>query len=242
MVKRTLKSGIMEDCHYEETEEGSGQGSVCSPVMANIYMYYVLVWWYEEKVKLEQVKATDKHTAESLTHFVLGKGDLVMADAGYGTSQNYIYAQGQNADVILRITQKTFCLYDMGGEKISLVHLLKDAEKKHMEWVDVFGFCRHKNRSGFVRVVAQRLPENQAEKAKKRREGDASRKQRHITAGQAFMSDCFLIGKQENTYSTYEKCKISFLQVTEILHLSCSVFIDLRDEKYNRYLLPGLPA
>lgn len=57
-----------------------------------------------------------------------------------------------------------------------------------------------------------------------------------ITERQAFMSDCFLIGKQENTYSTYEKCKISFLQVTKILYLSCSVFIDLRDEKYNRYL------
>lgn len=51
LVKRTLKSGIIEDYHYEETEEGSGQGSVCSPVIANIYMHYVLVWWYEEKVK-----------------------------------------------------------------------------------------------------------------------------------------------------------------------------------------------
>ena len=51
LVKRTLKSGIMEDYHYEETEEGSGQGSVCSPAIANIYMHYVLVWWYEEKVK-----------------------------------------------------------------------------------------------------------------------------------------------------------------------------------------------
>lgn len=50
LVKRTLKSGIIEDYHYEETEEGSGQGSVCSPVIANIYMHYVLVWWYEEKV------------------------------------------------------------------------------------------------------------------------------------------------------------------------------------------------
>ena len=51
LVRRTLKSGIIEDYHYEETEEGSGQGSVCSPVIANIYMHYVLVWWYEEKVK-----------------------------------------------------------------------------------------------------------------------------------------------------------------------------------------------
>lgn len=103
---------------------------------------------------MKQVKVTDKHTAESLTHFVLGKGELVMADAGYGTAQNYLYAQTQNADVILRITPKTFRLYDADGEKISLIHLLKKAEEKHMEWVDVFCFCRYKNKSGFVRVIA----------------------------------------------------------------------------------------
>ena len=50
------------------------------------------------------------------------------------------------------------------------------------------------------------------------------------------MAERFLIGKQENMYSTYEKCKISFLQVTEILRLSCSLFIDLKGEKYTRYL------
>lgn len=77
----------------------------------------------------------------------------------------------------------------MGGEKISLVHLLKDAEEKHMERVDVFGFCGHKNRSGFVRVVARRHPENQAEKAKKRREGNASGKQRHITGMPCYVRD-----------------------------------------------------
>lgn len=39
-----LKAGIMEDFQYEEIEKGSGQGSVCSPVIANIYMHYVLIW------------------------------------------------------------------------------------------------------------------------------------------------------------------------------------------------------
>jgi len=33
---------------------------------------------------MHQIKVTDKHTAESLEHFSLKKGDLVMADAGYG--------------------------------------------------------------------------------------------------------------------------------------------------------------
>ena len=36
---------------FEETEEGSGQGSVCSPILANIYMHYVLVWWFKERVQ-----------------------------------------------------------------------------------------------------------------------------------------------------------------------------------------------
>lgn len=50
LVRRTLKAGIMEDFRFEATEEGSGQGSVCSPIIANIYMHYVLIWWFKEKV------------------------------------------------------------------------------------------------------------------------------------------------------------------------------------------------
>ena len=51
LIRRTLKAGVMENYTYTATEEGSGQGSVCSPVIANIYMYYVLVWWFNEKMK-----------------------------------------------------------------------------------------------------------------------------------------------------------------------------------------------
>ena len=51
LVRRMLKAGIMKDFVYEETEEGSGQGSVCSPILANIYMHYVLVWWFKERIQ-----------------------------------------------------------------------------------------------------------------------------------------------------------------------------------------------
>ena len=51
LVKKMLKAGIMEDFQYKPTEEGSGQGSVCSPVIANLYMHYVLVWWFNEQIK-----------------------------------------------------------------------------------------------------------------------------------------------------------------------------------------------
>lgn len=54
LVRVTLKSGIMIGFEYDPTEEGSGQGSVCSPVIANIYMHYVLLWWFKERFAPKQ--------------------------------------------------------------------------------------------------------------------------------------------------------------------------------------------
>mgnify|MGYP000308525405 FL=1 len=51
LVRRMLKAGNMKDYQYEDTEEGSGQGSVCSPIISCIYMHYVLIWWFREKVQ-----------------------------------------------------------------------------------------------------------------------------------------------------------------------------------------------
>lgn len=45
------------------------------------------------------------------------KGDLIMADTGYGTAQNYIYAQEMEADVILRSTPKNFVCMMQTGKK-----------------------------------------------------------------------------------------------------------------------------
>ena len=199
--------------------------------------------------RMKQVKVSDQHTAESLAHFSMKKGDLAMADAVYGTAQNLIYAQEQGADVILRITPKNFCLYNAEGEKISLTALLKEAEEKHMEWIDVWGFCRYKGKTGFVRVIAYRLPDEQAAKARKRKIRKASKNQHQIQAEtllwliiwtiverQSFQAECFLAEKEECSQSVYERCKITFIQITDILCLSWSLILDLTDKKYTRYL------
>lgn len=143
--------------------------------------------------RIKQVKVTDHHTAESLTHFSMGKGDLIMADAGYGTARNYIYAQEQQADVILRITPRNFCLYDADGEKISLVSLLKKAEEQNQEMIDVFGFCRYRNKTGYVRVIAQKLPEHQAQKARKRKKRKACKNQNQITEDTLFCAGYMVV-------------------------------------------------
>ena len=50
-IKRFLKAGIVEKTIKIETKEGTPQGSILSPVLANIYMHYVLSLWFEKKIK-----------------------------------------------------------------------------------------------------------------------------------------------------------------------------------------------
>jgi group II intron reverse transcriptase/maturase len=47
-IKKYLKAGVLEAGEYKATEEGSAQGSIISPVLANIYMHHVLILWYRK--------------------------------------------------------------------------------------------------------------------------------------------------------------------------------------------------
>ena len=51
LIIKYLKAGIMDKGKYVATEEGSAQGNIISPVLANIYMHFVLVLWYKEIVQ-----------------------------------------------------------------------------------------------------------------------------------------------------------------------------------------------
>ena len=50
-IVRFLKSGVMVQNHYEETSVGTPQGGLISPVLANVYLHYVLDLWFENRVK-----------------------------------------------------------------------------------------------------------------------------------------------------------------------------------------------
>jgi len=51
LIARFLKAGVMEEGKYVETDRGTPQGGVLSPLLANIYLHYVLDQWFEKKVK-----------------------------------------------------------------------------------------------------------------------------------------------------------------------------------------------
>ena len=45
-VRRFLKSGILEDYKYYESDKGTPQGGLISPILANVYLHYVLDNWF----------------------------------------------------------------------------------------------------------------------------------------------------------------------------------------------------
>ena len=45
LIRKWLKAGVMEQGRWIETEEGTPQGAVISPLLANLYLHYVLDLW-----------------------------------------------------------------------------------------------------------------------------------------------------------------------------------------------------
>ncbi|MEK7996869.1 MAG: reverse transcriptase domain-containing protein [Planctomycetota bacterium] len=70
LIRKWLKAGVMEQGQWHETEEGTPQGSVISPILANLYLHYVLDVWAEAWRK--KVAQGDVIIVRYADHAVLG--------------------------------------------------------------------------------------------------------------------------------------------------------------------------
>jgi len=53
LVRRFLKAGIVDAGEYQASNMGTPQGGVISPLLANIYLHYILDLWFEKKIKIQ---------------------------------------------------------------------------------------------------------------------------------------------------------------------------------------------
>lgn len=51
LIGKWLKAGVMEDGNISYPDDGSPQGGVISPALANVYLHYTLDRWFEDEVK-----------------------------------------------------------------------------------------------------------------------------------------------------------------------------------------------
>lgn len=51
LIERFLKAGVIEEGVYQDTEQGTPQGGILSPILSNIFLHYVLDRWFTDQVR-----------------------------------------------------------------------------------------------------------------------------------------------------------------------------------------------
>jgi len=49
LIRKWLRAGVMEGDQWQQTDEGSPQGAVISPLLSNIYLHYVFDLWMQQR-------------------------------------------------------------------------------------------------------------------------------------------------------------------------------------------------
>jgi len=140
-IKRFLKSGIVEELKFYESDKGTPQGGLVSPVLANVYLHYVLDMWFEKVVKKHC-----KGTAEIVRY-----ADDFTCFFQYETDANKFYES-------LKKRLKKFGL-ELSTDKTKIIEFGRFAKERSKngktETFDFLGFTHinGKTRKGAYRLV-----------------------------------------------------------------------------------------
>src|SRR6266852_4675685 len=137
-----------------------------------------------------RVTVTDEHSAESLAHYRLQAGDVVVADNGYGYRSSVATVAQQHADGVFRITPATFPLQDASGQAIEVQAWLKQAGEAVRS---LACWCCYHGQAYAVRLVALQLPAEAAEAARKRKIKKACKDGRSVSEATLFFAGWLLL-------------------------------------------------
>jgi group II intron reverse transcriptase/maturase len=143
-IVRFLKSGIMEDGKYYESDKGTAQGSPISPILANVYLHYALDKWFAYKKSRREFRGE--------AHIIRYADDFVM-----------LFQYKDDAEGMYRTLPERMAKFglELAIEKTKILAFGRYA-KEHSkdgrtETFDFLGFtfCNGKARSGKYRVHIQ---------------------------------------------------------------------------------------
>ena len=69
LITKWLNAGVMEDGEWKDDLQGTPQGAVVSPILANVYLHYVLDLWFQKKWRAR--KATGDIIKREISYLTL---------------------------------------------------------------------------------------------------------------------------------------------------------------------------
>src|SRR2546430_9888770 len=115
--------------------------------------------------KMDQMQLTDRHQAESLSHFTLAEGDLMVTDAGYPVPSSVEVTQQNKSQLLQRTTASHLHIENEQGQTIVLKEQERgqraDSLKEIKSWVRL----PKSGERAQVRLLCYRLPEEQIGRA-----------------------------------------------------------------------------
>jgi group II intron reverse transcriptase/maturase len=152
LIGKWVNIGVIDEGRLLTSETGIGQGQIVSPLLANIYLHYVLDEWFEQTVK-PRLRG-EAHEVRFADDFIL------------------FFQYKEDAERVLEVLRKRFAKYGLTlhPEKTRLIEFgkraLEKSEKaggKSPETFDFLGFTHTANRSRrgnfciHVRTMRKRL-------------------------------------------------------------------------------------
>ena len=120
------------------------------------------------RVHFVHVVVTDKHTGESLAHFPLGRGDLVLADRHYATAEGIVAAVQRHVALVLRMSAQRLPVFQPEGTRLDIPTVVQGQPAGTLRtWTVRVHSARHPQPvDGYVH--AYRLHEEAANRARQR--------------------------------------------------------------------------
>lgn len=140
--------------------------------------------------RLAEVVVTDRHSGESLLHYHLQPGDVVVADNGYGYRRSVAVLRSQEADGVLHLTPSSFPVQDEHGQRIDLIAWLRQARSSLQS---LSCWCEWEGQCYAVRVVAMALMPQAAERARDEKRERARSRGTSISQQTLFLAGWVLV-------------------------------------------------
>lgn len=138
LISRWLKAGIMEEGEVMYPERGTPQGGNISPLLSNIYLHYVVDYWFEEMVK---------PNLKGKCSMVRFADDFVM-----------LFEDKKDAERVMQTLPKRLGNYglSLNPEKTRMIDLKEGNDGSKPETFDFLGFTHYMGRSRKGKPILKR--------------------------------------------------------------------------------------